>query len=96
MEKERIKTGSYSFFGDHISNQIVPQEHFLRKLNQIISWERFTKSLIKVYKGGRRYGCPPLCARMDLIIHICLLFNTLFLGFSSIKFTQVIMLYFAA
>jgi len=75
MEKERyIKTGSDSFFGEYIYNQIVPQEHFLRKLKQIIPWERFTKKLIKLYKGGGRYGRPPfepaLILKMEIIAYL--------------------------
>lgn len=75
MEKERyIKTGSDSFFGDYIYDQIVPQEHFLRKLKQIIPWERFTKKLIKLYKGGGRYGRPPfepaLILKMEIVAYL--------------------------
>ncbi len=75
MEKERyIKTGNDTFFGDYIYNQIVPQEHFLRKLKQIIPWERFTKKLIKLYKGGGRYGRPPfepaLILKMGMVAYL--------------------------
>jgi IS5 family transposase len=60
MAKERyIETGHHSFFGDYIYDQIIPQEHFLRKLKMIIPWERFTNKLIKLYKGGGMYGRPP-------------------------------------
>jgi hypothetical protein len=49
MEKERyVKTGKGSFFGDYLYDQIVPQDHFLRKLKEIIPWERFTQRLIIV------------------------------------------------
>ena len=52
MEKERfVETGKNSLFGDYIYEQIMPQEHFLRKLKQIIPWERLTKRQIKLYKG---------------------------------------------
>jgi len=37
----------------------VPEDHFLRKLKQQIPWERFTRRLIKLYKGGGIYGRPP-------------------------------------
>jgi len=53
MEKERfVETGRSSFFGDYLYDQIVPEDHFLRKLKQHIPWERFTRRLIKLYKGG--------------------------------------------
>lgn len=60
MEKERfVETGRSSFFGDYLYDQIVPEDHFLRKLKQQIPWERFTRRLIKLYKGGGMYGRPP-------------------------------------
>jgi len=38
MEQRRyIETGSDSFFGEYLYNQIVPQGHFLRKLKQYIN-----------------------------------------------------------
>jgi hypothetical protein len=37
----------------------VPEDHFLQKLKQHIPWERFTRRLIKLYKGGGMYGRPP-------------------------------------
>jgi len=47
MGKERFaETGKDSFFGDYLYDQIVPKEHFLRKLKEIIPWERFTQRLI--------------------------------------------------
>jgi len=53
MEKERfVETGKSSFFGDYLYDQIVPEDHFLRKLKQHIPWECFTRRLIKLYKGG--------------------------------------------
>jgi|GEM_PF-1952653 len=59
MEKERfVETGRSSFFGDYLYDQIVPEDHFLRKLKEHIPWERFTKRLIKLYKGGGMYGRP--------------------------------------
>jgi IS5 family transposase len=71
MAKERfVETGKNSFFGDYIYDQIVPQEHFLRKLKQIIPWKQFTKKLIKLYKGGGMYGRPPFDPAQVLKIEI--------------------------
>ncbi len=75
MGKERfVETGKNSFFGDYIYDQIVPQEHFLRKLKQIIPWERFTKRLIGLYKGGGMYGRPPfepaLLLKMEMVAYL--------------------------
>ena len=75
MEQQRfIKTDSDSFFGDYLYDQIVPQEHFLRKLLQIIDWERFTRKLIKLYKGEGVVGRPPfdpqLLLKVELIAYL--------------------------
>ena len=75
MENPRfIETGSSSFFGEYLYDQIVPQSHFLRQLNQIINWERFTRRLIKLYKGGGVVGRPPfnpaMVLKMELIAYL--------------------------
>ena len=75
MGKERfVETGKNSFFGDYIYDQIIPQDHFLRKLKQIIPWERFTKRLIGLYKGGGMYGRPPfepaLLLKMEMVAYL--------------------------
>jgi transposase len=60
MEKEHfVETGRNSFFGDYLYDQIIPEDHILRKLKEQIPWERFTQRLIKLYKGGEIYGRPP-------------------------------------
>ena len=52
MDQQRyVETGSNSFYGEYLYDQVVPQEHFLRKLRQLIDWNRFTHKLIKLYKG---------------------------------------------
>jgi len=75
MEKERfVETGRSSFFGDYLYDLIVPEDHFLRILKQIIPWERFTRRLIGLYKGGGIYGRPPfdpaLMLKMQLIAYL--------------------------
>ena len=53
MENPRfVETGRSSFFGEYLYDLVVPQNHFLRQLNKIIDWERFTRRLLKLYKGG--------------------------------------------
>ena len=75
MEKQRyVETGSSSFFGEYLYDQIVPAEHFLRQLKQSIQWERFTQKLIRLYKGGGVVGRPPfdpaLVLKMELIAYL--------------------------
>ena len=60
MAKKRyINTREQSFFGNYIYDQVVPKDHFLRLLNQLINWDQFTKRLIEFYHGGGEYGRPP-------------------------------------
>jgi IS5 family transposase len=60
MGKERFKKHSNdSFFGRYLYEQVVPKEHFLVKLNEIIPWERFTYKLIKYYRERAKQGRPP-------------------------------------
>jgi IS5 family transposase len=77
MEKEHfVETGRDSFFGEYLYDQIVPKDHFLRKLKQQIPWERFTRRLIKLYKGGGVYGRPPFDPALVLkVTLIAFLYN---------------------
>jgi len=60
MAKERFRDkGKGSFFGDIVYERIVPKEHFLRKLNEVVEWRPFTQKLVRYYKGGGEYGPPP-------------------------------------
>jgi len=75
MEQQRyVETGNNSFYGEYLYNQVVPRGHFLRKLRQIIDWNRFTRKLIKLYKGEGVVGRPPfdpaLVLKVELIAYL--------------------------
>jgi len=60
MGKERFKEGKRdSFFGDFVYEQVVPKDHFLVKLNEVVPWQRFTYKLVKYYRGKAKEGRPP-------------------------------------
>jgi len=60
MAKRRfIDTRKQSFFGNYIYDQVIPKDHFLRLLNEIVDWSRFTGKLVKMYGGGAEFGRPP-------------------------------------
>ena len=60
MPQERFReTGKGSFFGNIVYDRVVPQDHFLRKLNEVVDWRPFTQKLLRYYKGGGEYGPPP-------------------------------------
>lgn len=71
MEQQRfIENKGDSFYGEYLYNQVVPQDHFLRQLKQIIKWDRFTEKLIKLYKGEGIVGRPPFDPAQILRIEI--------------------------
>ena len=75
MEQKRFaETGRDFFFGDYLYDQVVPQGHFLRMLKQEIDWERFTRRLIRLYKGEGLVGRPPfdpaLVLKVELIAYL--------------------------
>lgn len=71
MEQERYQeTGSASFFGEYLYDQVVPKDHFLRKLCEVVNWEYFTKRLIKLYKGQGVYGRPPFDPALMLKVEV--------------------------
>jgi len=60
MKQERFKRDSSdSFYGNFLYEQVVPKDHFLVKLNELIPWQRFTYKLVKYYKGKAKEGRPP-------------------------------------
>lgn len=60
MAKVRCKgTTMDSFFGNFLYQQKVAKEHFLRKLDDVIDWGRFTKKLLRYYKGKGEIGQSP-------------------------------------
>jgi IS5 family transposase len=60
MTGERFKAqDSGTFFGDFLYDRIVPEDHFLRQLEALIPWPRFTRRLVRLYRGKARQGRPP-------------------------------------
>ena len=58
-EKRYKQTGMGSFFGNYVYERVVPRDHFLVKLNQVIDWDSFTDILLPAYKGLAEEGRPP-------------------------------------
>ena len=60
MARERYKKQQIgSFFGEWVYDRVVPQDHFLRRLEEMVPWGRFTEQLVQFYAGGALYGRPP-------------------------------------
>lgn len=53
------ETGRSSFWGDYVYEQVVPKNHFLRQLAELIDWKSLTEGLVEHYKGGAEYGSVP-------------------------------------
>jgi len=73
-QKNFVETGKSSFFGEYLYDQVVPKDHFLRKLAEVIDWRHYTNKLINLYKGGGVVGRPPfdpaLVLKMELIAYL--------------------------
>ena len=60
MAKVRcMETTMDPFSGNFLYQQKVDEEHFLRKLDEVIDWRRFTNKLLKYYKGKGEAGQTP-------------------------------------
>jgi IS5 family transposase len=60
MSKKRFKRlGIGSFFGEMVYERAVPESHFLRQLERVISWRVFSEQLIRLYLGQAEEGRPP-------------------------------------
>ena len=44
------KTNMDSLFGHFLYEQKLPQKHFLKRLNEVIDWDNFTRILLSPYK----------------------------------------------
>lgn len=75
MENQRfVEPSQGSFFGDYLYDQVVPADHFLRKLNELVEWKRYTRKLIRLYKGEGLVGRPPfdpaVPLKMELLAYL--------------------------
>jgi len=60
MAKVRCKqTNVDSFFGNFLYDQKVSKDHFLRKLDEVVDWDRFTMKLLSYYQGKGEIGQAP-------------------------------------
>jgi len=60
MAQERfIQTGQGTFYGEYVYDQVVPRDHFFRKLNETLDWRKYTQKMMRWYKGRAEYGRPP-------------------------------------
>ena len=60
MAQERfIEVGTGTFYGEYVYDQVVPKDHFFRKLNEMLDWRKYTQKMMRWYKGRAEYGRPP-------------------------------------
>ncbi len=71
MAKVRCKqTNAGSFFGNFLYDQKVAKEHFLRKLSEVVDWDRFTTKLPGYYRGKGGIGQAPYNPTIVLKMHL--------------------------
>ena len=60
MAQVRCKeTTMDSFYGKFLYEQVIPKDHFLVKLKEVIDWSSYTKKFITYYKGKGEIGQAP-------------------------------------
>ncbi len=60
MGKPRFKElGQDSMFGHFVYSRVVPRDHFLVKLNELIDWQALLPILLPAYEGMAEEGAPP-------------------------------------
>jgi len=61
MVKVRCKpTNVDSFFGSLLYAQKVSNNHLLRKLSEVVNWDKFTGKLLGYYQGKGETGQAPI------------------------------------
>jgi IS5 family transposase len=75
MAKIRCKrTDEDSFFGNFVYKRVIPKDHFMVKLKEVVDWQRYTRQLIKYYKSNEGVGQSPydpaLLLKMLLISYL--------------------------
>ena len=69
MTKVRCKeTRVDTFFGNFLYDQKVSRNHFLRKLNEVVDWDRFTRKLLGYYRSKGEIGQAPYNPNITLKI----------------------------
>jgi len=58
-EKHFQELGMDSFFGSFVYDRVVPRDHFLVPLNQVIDRDSFTELRLPTYPGLAEEGRPP-------------------------------------
>jgi IS5 family transposase len=53
------KVGLGSFFGKFVYERVVPRDHFLVKLGEVLDWEAFVPVVLPAYDGLAEEGRPP-------------------------------------
>ena len=57
---QRFRSSSrHSYWGDGYLEMAVAPNYFLRRLRELIDWEKLTQDLADCYQGGAEYGPLP-------------------------------------
>jgi IS5 family transposase len=85
-EQHFKELGTESFFGRFVYERIVPRDHFLVKLAEVIDWEAFVPILLPAYKGLAIDGRPPYSPEVILKMLVI----TYLYGFSERQTEEVV------
>jgi hypothetical protein len=57
MARQRFRrTRKECFFGHFVYDWVIPQNHFLRKLNEMVDWEEISQKLASTIRGEQAMG----------------------------------------
>ena len=70
-----VTTHNDGFLERFAYEQVVPQDSFLRKLCDLIDWDRFTDRFVAMYVGKAEHGRPPY---HPVLVSKCLLLGYLY------------------
>jgi len=56
-----IEVSTHTFYGEYIYDQVIPRNHFFRKLKGPLDWSAaYSQKMIRCIKGAGEYGWPPI------------------------------------
>jgi hypothetical protein len=60
MTRQRLKRlGMGGFFGGFVYERVVPRDHFLVELREVIDWDALLPMLVATYEGLAERGRAP-------------------------------------
>jgi len=66
MARTKTRHGGESFFDDCLHDSIMPNDHFLRLLRELVPRDSYSYRLLRYYRGNGKEGRPRIAPAMIL------------------------------